>query len=99
MKARKHWNVLLGWREVSAICSLWFFAFFAWILVLSPRLVRLTNPLADSSPYAHALLFALLGFGLLPFSFAPPWLALHWYERSREKASGQQNAARRGPTE
>ena len=96
MKARRKWNVLLGWRELTVVLSLCGGALFAWVLVLAPNLFRVIKPLGDTSPYTHAVLYALIGFSLLPFCLVPPLFALYGYQKRFDRTHSQQAASPNG---
>ncbi len=96
MKPRRKWNTPLTWPTLLAVLSLSCALLFAWITALAPHLMRTIKPLKEAYPYAYAILYALIGFGVLPFSLGPPGIALCLYQRRWDKSHSQPSASPNG---
>ena len=85
MKSRSNWNAPLGVRQIITLGILQVGSMCAWIGLISPYLVTLLTPLADSSPFLHDVLYGLIVIMLFPFSFLPPIITLYFYQRRYDR--------------
>jgi hypothetical protein len=85
MKPLRKWNAPLNVPLVIAFCSLPCVFMSIWIAVMYPHLSALLRPLEDTSPIIHGVLLGLVGFMVIPWSFAPLVVALYFYQRSYDR--------------
>ena len=85
MRAITKFNAPLGLPAVITVCLLPCIFLFAWVDVISPRLLALLSSLQDMSPVIHSVLRSLIGFAVLPWSLAPPAIALYIYQRHYDR--------------
>ncbi len=65
---------------------------FAWIVLVSPRLLACLASLEDSSPVIYSLLRSLIAFMILPVIFVSVFLMVHFYQRYYDRKKQKHDA-------